>query len=289
MTNNNAVAMHIASVAAAADFPTQNDNCSGTDLAASGGSCTVDVVFNPSHTGSFNESLIITDNGMGSPQSYSVTGSGLIPPAASPVRINFSNQTIGTTSADRIVTFTNNNPIALNFSTDSVTGDFALDSDTCAGQSVPGNGGTCSIGVSFTPTAKGTRTGTLSVNNSSSSSPQTVGLSGPGILLGPTFSPKPLAFGGSNIGVPVVRTTTATNPNTVALSFTSAVATGSTTSDYSVTNDTCSGNTIGAGLTCTIQVTFTPSIHGNDPGTLTVTTNASTPTSNLALTGHGPP
>jgi hypothetical protein len=289
LTNNNAIAMHITSIAGTADYLTQADTCSGTDLAASGGSCSVQVVFAPTTTGAHNEFLTFTDNGLGNPQSFPVTGTGVISPAAvSPKQLIFSNQAIAVTSADKTLTLTNNNTIAMNFSTDTISGDFAIDIDTCAGQTIAANGGTCTIAISFTPTATGSRIGTLTVNNSSTSSPQLINLSGTGILLSPTFSPKPLAFGGTNVGVPVVRTDTVTNPNAVGLSFTSAVA-SSGTNDYIVTGDTCSGNTIGAGLTCSIQVTFTPSVMGFDNGTLTVTTSATTPTSTISLTGHAPP
>src|SRR6202030_3799071 len=61
LANPNAVAMHITSIAGSTDFQTQSDTCSGTDLAANGGSCTVGVVFKPTTTGPLSESLTITD------------------------------------------------------------------------------------------------------------------------------------------------------------------------------------------------------------------------------------
>jgi len=39
---------------------------------------------------------------------------------------------------------------------------------------------TCTIGVTFTPSAKGTRTATLNVNDSANNSPQTASLTGTG-------------------------------------------------------------------------------------------------------------
>ena len=45
-------------------------------------------------------------------------------------------------------------------------------------------GSTCGVSVNFSPTAEGTRTGTLIFSDWSSSSPQTVNLTGTGVLAG---------------------------------------------------------------------------------------------------------
>jgi trimeric autotransporter adhesin len=88
------------------------------------------------------------------------------------------------------------------------------------------------------------------------------------------------------VGSHTTLTETATNPNAVGLSFTSAVA-NSATNDYVVGTDTCSGNTIPPNGTCTIAVTFTPTITGSDPGTLTVNTNATSAFMPVTLGGRG--
>ena len=58
----------------------------GTDLAAnsivlpglaSGASCTINVTFTPSTTGSVTGTLSITDNAAGSPQAVSLSGAGI--------------------------------------------------------------------------------------------------------------------------------------------------------------------------------------------------------------------
>jgi hypothetical protein len=47
-----------------------------------------------------------------------------------------------------------------------------------------GAGASCAISVTFTPTTLGTRTGTLTITDSASTSPQTAALSGTGTLSG---------------------------------------------------------------------------------------------------------
>jgi len=58
------------------------------------------------------------------------------------------------------------------------TGDFAVASNTC-GSSV-GPGGSCSVGVAFTPTVVGSRTGTLTLPYGASGSPIVLALHGAG-------------------------------------------------------------------------------------------------------------
>ena len=65
----------------------------------------------------------------------------------------------------------------------SVTGDFVITSNTCTGVVVP-VGGTCSIAVAFTPTAVGTRTGTLSLQTNSIRGALNVNLVGAGVAAG---------------------------------------------------------------------------------------------------------
>jgi hypothetical protein len=64
------------------------------------------------------------------------------------------------------ITFTGPNP-----------GDFSQ-TNNCNGTVL--SGGTCTINVTFTPTADGTRQAYLNVNDNSNPSPQTVSLSGDG-------------------------------------------------------------------------------------------------------------
>ena len=78
LTNTGSAALSIASIAFtganAADF-TQVNTC-GASLAA-GGSCTVAILFTPSAIGARGTSLVITDNASGSPQSISLSGTGV--------------------------------------------------------------------------------------------------------------------------------------------------------------------------------------------------------------------
>jgi hypothetical protein len=94
----------------------------------------------------------------------------------------FTQQISGTTSAAQMTTLTNTGSAALTIAGVSIAGanagDFAVSSNTC-GSSIPGFA-SCEIWVTFTPTAMGARSATLSINDNATGSPQMVALNGTG-------------------------------------------------------------------------------------------------------------
>jgi hypothetical protein len=93
----------------------------------------------------------------------------------SPSALSFTGQTVGTTSATQTVTLINMGAAALNISAITASGDFSQ-SNNCTASIVAS--GTCAIAVEFSPTAPGSRSGTLSVVDDAAGSPQTAALSG---------------------------------------------------------------------------------------------------------------
>ena len=105
--------------------------------------------------------------------------------SVSPTSLTFGSQTVGTTSAAQTVTLSNTGSAALTITSIVASGDFAA-SNTCGGSLAAG--GNCSISVTLTPTASGTRTGSLSVMDNATGSPQTVSLTGTGSSTAADFS-----------------------------------------------------------------------------------------------------
>src|SRR5262249_26356058 len=99
----------------------------------------------------------------------------------SPATLSFGNQLLGKQCASQTVTLMNTAESDLIIKSITVTGDFHL-ANNCPTTLAPG--ASCKLGVTFTPTELGTRTGTLSVLDDwegSDHSPQTVKLSGTGV------------------------------------------------------------------------------------------------------------
>ncbi len=97
--------------------------------------------------------------------------------SASPSSLTFASQALNTTSAAQAVTVTNTGTAAATVSGVTTTGDFSQTNNCGTSLAV---GASCTVNVSFRPTASGTRTGTLTVTSNASNSPTTVALSGTG-------------------------------------------------------------------------------------------------------------
>jgi YD repeat-containing protein len=196
----------------------------------------------------------------------------------SPTSLGFGNQVVATTSAAKAVTLKNGQTVVLAITSIAVSGDYAQ-TNSC-GTSLNA-GASCTISVTFTPTTTGTRTGTLTITDNASNSPQTVPLTGSGVLAA-ALTPATLSFGSQVVGTTsVAKVATLKNNQTVTLTISSIATSG----DYAQTNN-C-GTSLGAGLSCTINVTFTPTATGSRTGTLTVTDSATNSPQTTALTGTG--
>jgi len=94
-----------------------------------------------------------------------------------PTTLNFGTVQVGKTSSPKKVTLTNSGNAKLKINRITVSGDF-LEHNNC-GKSLA-VGGRCTIQVSFKPTAKGLRTGEVSIADNAPGSPQKVHLQGTG-------------------------------------------------------------------------------------------------------------
>jgi hypothetical protein len=92
-------------------------------------------------------------------------------------QIAFPDQVEGVASSAKTLTLTNSGTFALSIQGVTSTGDFNASSQ--CGSSLASNA-SCTISVTFTPTAMGSRTGNLTIADSASGSPHTVTLTGNG-------------------------------------------------------------------------------------------------------------
>jgi uncharacterized repeat protein (TIGR01451 family) len=249
------------------------------------GSCSVDVTFTPGSTGDRSATITVQNSSSDGTQTIGLTGTGINPVlSANPGSLSFGNQVVGTTSAKMAVTVANAGTTNLVVTSASASGDFNADASGCTSQPIAPNQ-TCVISVSFSPTATGGRSGTLTIKSNAVSSPDSVSLSGTGIAPLISVTPGTLQFG----SVPVTstsapQTVTVANGGTSDLTVASATASG----PFAVSGDACTGaGAIAPGGTCQIAVVFTPSSAGPAAGTLTVSSDGGTAT--VALSGSGSP
>jgi hypothetical protein len=89
----------------------------------------------------------------------------------------FKKQATGTTSAPQTVTLTNAGTTALKIASMKASAQFGM-SSTCGSSVAPG--ANCAISVTFSPKTQGAKSGTVTINDSASSRPQVIELSGTG-------------------------------------------------------------------------------------------------------------
>jgi hypothetical protein len=148
-----------------------------------GGTCPILVTFSPSSPtslGPISGTLSVAHSAIGSPTTASLSGTGISPVTLSPSSQSFGSQNIGTTSSGRTIQVTNVQPVALSITSIQATGDFS-ETNNCPATLASGMG--CPVTVKFSPTAAGTRSGQLQINDNAVGSPQTAALTGSGIAV----------------------------------------------------------------------------------------------------------
>jgi hypothetical protein len=177
LTNTGNQPITISSITTAAPF-SQTNNCPST--LAVNANCEIQVTFTPTDYGGVNGTLSVTDNATGSPQKVALSGTGTAV-VLSPTAIEFGNQKVGTSSVPIKVTLSNLGTSSLSITQIAIKGadpnDFSQ-TNNC-GTSVPPQS-KCTITVTFTPTAKGSRSANVSITDNDPTSPQAVPLSGNG-------------------------------------------------------------------------------------------------------------
>jgi hypothetical protein len=278
LTNHQTAPLDFTSVAASAGFTITSDTCGAT--IAAGATCTVGVTFSPSEIGAVTGALTFTDNAANSPQTVSLKGTGNRPVALSSSTLDLGTVAVGNTSTAKTITLTNHENVSLNFSSIQADPGFAVASNTC-GSSIAA-GATCTVGVTFSPTATGAATGTLTFTDNAANSPQTASIKGTGSTP-VTLSPSTLDLGAVAVGnTSAAKTVTLTNHENVTLDFSSILA----SAGFAVAGNTC-GTSVAAGATCTVGVTSSPTVTGDATGTLTFTDNAANSPQTVSLKGTG--
>jgi hypothetical protein len=266
----------------------ESDNCVGT-LAPGSGWCTINLTFTPPSVSAQTDELTITDNAYiaGSPstsQTITLTGTGVTAATAVtvyPTTLTFANQTVGTISAPQPVTITNTGTATLNIKGISAgtTGDYS-ETDTCGAiLDTLSPGQSCVINVTFSPTASNTRSGSLTITDNASGSPQTVALSGVGVAAFSLTSPasgnnNPVLIGSTQTTFTIL----ANGPNSFTGIITPQCSTG-TTCTFNPTTIGVGGVTVLTVSNLTTTMTSAPGI----PYTFTVTGISGTQSASLQL------
>ena len=210
-----------------------------------------------------------------------------------PPTLSFPPTYVTLTSAVVPVTLSNAGNAALTFSGLSVSAGFqqkTTGSSDCS-VSVPLNpGATCQMSLVFVPTVTGAVSGTLTIVSNSgnvSSSQAIVNLTGnaPSGIPAVTLSPTSLTFSPQGVGTSATKSVTLTNSGTATLPISTIQIAGTNASDFS--SATNCGSTLAVNVSCTISVTFNPSLAGTRSAALFITDSSANSPQTVTLTATG--
>ncbi|MBI4166994.1 MAG: choice-of-anchor D domain-containing protein, partial [Acidobacteria bacterium] len=203
-----------------------------------------------------------------------------------PALLDFGDQGVGITSSYQSVRVGNAGSAALNITSITASGDFAIDASTTCMVGAPVDaGGNCTLNVSFTPGSLGALTGSISIEDNAAGSPHALALSGTGVPPAPLVSLSPgfLDFGSLLVGTTSsAQTVLLTNTGDATLNISGITVGG----DFAITSNFC-GTSLAPAENCTISVTFTPTYPGTRDGTLSVADNAANSPQTVELSGTG--
>ncbi len=151
-----------------------------------GKSCTIIMSFtaDSSVTKTHAANLVIADNAPGSPQLILMSATVINPVASlSPSSLNFGNVSSSGGTSTKSVTLKNSGTTPLILSGLSVSGTgfaSATGTNACTATTTLNSGATCMIYVTFKPTSRGSKSGSVRITDNALNSPQYISLSGNG-------------------------------------------------------------------------------------------------------------
>lgn len=282
----------------ASDFSRSGSCAVGTPLAV-GASCTLVTRFTPSAAGTRTASLNVaaTAPAANGSVTLSVGLSGTGQVAAAPQSalsassLDFGSVTVGSKSPAQTLTLSNTGTAALSLNSISTSSPYSVSHD--CGSSVAA-GARCTLSLSFTPSQAGASTGSLSVSSNAPNSPQTVSLSGSGVLAstavlawsGATSADFGTVQLGSDAGL---KHFSLSNTGTAAAKIGSFSLSGDAAADYRIdASSSCSaGLSLAAGASCDLAIGFSPRAVGSRSAQLAVAADNATLPGSLTLAGVG--
>jgi Glycine rich protein/Abnormal spindle-like microcephaly-assoc'd, ASPM-SPD-2-Hydin len=287
----------------AARYSISSDGCSGQSLAKNA-TCAISLAFSPTAPGAQTATLNIPNNDptqAGGTTAVNLTGTGVAGTlSVSPSPANFGPVNEGQT-ATKTFTVSDTGAGTVNIAADTLSGahasEFAISSDTCANTTLTPTGATssCTITASYTASTRGSVAAELDIasdagNATAGNTP--VALSGTGLAPADiSATPANQDFGSVTEGqdsAPAMFTVT--NTGDQPLNVGAASINGVDASQFVIVpgHDNCSNTAVAGSGTCTLQVEFDPTAHGQQGATLTIASNATSGSPvTISLLGSG--
>lgn len=297
LSNTGSAALNITSLATGGSHPgdfTRGGTCAAGGTVAVGATCTITYTFAPAALGARSANLTIASNNSGGNVTLTLSGSGVdnTPAIAlSRTTMAFGNQQVGTASAAQAVTVSNAGGGMLSISSVAASNGAFATAGNCVGANLA-NGQSCTINVSFAPTAAAAVNATLAITHNAVGNPASVALSGSG-----TTAPVPavalsrasVSFAGvTAVGQrSIAERVTLTNNGPGSVTLTSVSGSPEFDVVAGAAGACRAGQSLAQGANCSIDVSFAPAAAGARSGTLSIASNATPSTLTASLSGTG--
>jgi hypothetical protein len=251
-----------------------------------GQSASATLNFQPTVAGAASGTMSITSNDPATPTlGVALTGTGSTDPfgqiQANPTSVSFGTVSAGS-NATKVITLsdTGTSPVQITSITASGAG-FSVNGITVPFIVTSGNSTT--LNAVFAPTGAGNASGNVTITSNANNSPLSIAFTGTGAGPALSVSPASFAFGSVLDGQTKSQTFTLTNTGTGPLTISQLSVSGA---GYSLTG-LATPSTVAAGASATFIAHFAPTTAGSLPGSITITSNAPTSPSTVALAGTG--
>lgn len=237
--------------------------------------CQFDIVFRPAQSGERQATLAIETSA--GKQNVMLIGMGLKADlSVSASTVNFGAVQVGQAALSQSVLLENTGNATLTGLSYTTTSGFSVAASNCAAELPAGQ--SCSLQVVFQPTASQSYSGSLTISATNAQS-KSVSLTGTAQSASTAVSTSSLSFADTLVG--------ASSPTkTVQLinSGVGPVTVGAITTSAGFSGAHNCPETLAAGQSCSVEVSFTPQTRGVTSGELTISTSATTHVVTLSAT-----
>jgi hypothetical protein len=288
------------------EFPYLSTTTCGAPLGP-GASCTVTVTYTPLfqattstapeldtgsltiETGAANAPLFLDINGQASP-AIVTTPTNTAPLTSfttSQGSLTFPATSVGSASPAQAVTLANTGTQTLHIRGLITQPSFAATTDC----STLVAGASCSISVAFHPQAPGGTLGSLEIQTDGSASLEFVSLYGAASAASVTIAPQSIDFGRVLVSKTSTQAVTFTNTGSTPVTFNGDTVTGASfaLAATSTASNPCpaAGSAIAPNTSCTVSITFAPTVVGTVYGSVAISTSATPLPLTASLSGTG--
>lgn len=241
------------------------------------------ITFSPVSAGVKSGEVIFAHNASPVPDTVRVSGAGVIPGFnVSPTSLNFGGVPIDSSRLDSL-TVTNSGGAALTVS--SVTSSHPDFSVIPSNASVPPSGST-KFFVTFRPVAGGFRSGSIRFVHSAPGSPDSVAVSGTGLLPGVAFSVEQVFFDDIEVGAAQNQSFDVINTGGAPLRIDSLRLRSSQQTDFGIVGSAGPLAPVPSQGSATVTLRFAPLVEGEQSAKLVVYSNAATSPDSLDVYGY---